>query len=172
MTRTAMTKRCFAGGLAACALLLTSAALAKAHDYAVGALKISHPWARPTPNGASTAAGYLTVSNAGATPDRLVAVSSPAAQTVQIHQDSMAGGIMRMRPIPDGVLVPAHGVVTLAPGGYHLMFFTPKRPFKIGDRAPVTLRFEHAGALRVKLTVEEPAIGAGAMSGMDMPGMR
>ena len=78
---------------------------------------------------------------------------------------------MRMRAVPEGLAIPAHGSVTLGPGGYHLMFFGPKVPFKVGDRIPTSLHFEHAGTIRVDLSVEQPAMGGGAMSGMTMPGM-
>jgi len=52
---------------------------ARAADYDVGAIHITQPWTRATPKGASAAAGYMTVSNRGTTPDRLTCVSSEAA---------------------------------------------------------------------------------------------
>jgi copper(I)-binding protein len=159
--------------LAACLLsLCLSAPGALARDYAVGPLKIVHPWSRPTPPGARTAAGYLTIDNTGSAADRLIGVDSPAADKVEIHQESMTGGIMRMRAVSDGVLAPAHGAVKLAPGGYHLMFIGPKHPFRAGERIPVTLRFARAGAASVELTVETPAADGAPMGAMNMPGMR
>jgi periplasmic copper chaperone A len=165
-----VTKPLFAGALVACALVLsTTATVAVARDYAVGALKITHPWSRPTPPGAPTAAGYLTIVNTGKTADRLIGVSTTAADKVEIHQMSMAGGVMTMRPVQDGLAAPARGSVSLAPGGYHLMFVGPKRPFRAGDRIPVNLRFERAGVVNVELVVESPSLGAGSMPGMAMP---
>jgi hypothetical protein len=167
-----MTQSRFAGRVAACVLALSFVAgSAQARDYVSGALKISHPWSRPTPPGAPTAAGYLTIVNTGDVPDRLVGAASPAAESVDLHRESMVGGIMSMRPVLDGLVVPAHGSAKLAPGGYHLMIISPKRPFRAGDRIPVTLRFERAGAVGVDLSVEQPDMGGGSMPGMAMPGM-
>ena len=45
--------------------LFAAASLAHAHGYAVGELKIDHPWARATPGAAKNGAAYLTVSNTG-----------------------------------------------------------------------------------------------------------
>jgi len=131
-------------------------------------LKILHAWSQPTPPGASTAVGYLTIVNPGRSPDRLLQLDSPAANSVSVHLMSMAGGIMRMRPVQGGLAVPASGKVVLAPDGYHLMFVGLKRPFMAGDHIPLTLIFQKAGAVRSELEVEAPA---GGMPGMDMPGM-
>ena len=50
----------FAGALALAAIQLATAA--SAADYDVGSIHITQPWARATPKGASSGAGYLTVS--------------------------------------------------------------------------------------------------------------
>jgi copper(I)-binding protein len=146
---------------------LSSAAYAR--DYAVGPLKIVHPWSRPTPPSAMTAVGYLTVVNTGSAPDRLVAGSTPAAGALEIHQSSDTGGVMRMRAVAGGVSIPAGGTVTFGPDGYHLMLVGPKRPFKAGDHVPVSLVFEHAGTVKLDLDVEAP--GGGGVPGLAKPGM-
>ena len=61
---------------------------------------------------------------------------------------------MRMRPVAH-FTVPADGVVSLTPGGFHLMFMELPAPFVAGETVPVTLTFEHAGAVNVNLTVRE-----------------
>jgi hypothetical protein len=168
-----MLKLNFAGRLAICAFVLCVASTpAMARDYAIGALRISHLWSRPTPPGAPTAVGYLTIKNTGDSADRLIGGSTPDATKLEIHQMSMNGGIMTMRPVQGGIAVPAHGSVSLAPEGYHLMFVGPKRQFKIGDHIPASLRFERAGRVDVAFAVEQPSPTAGAMSGMTMPASR
>ena len=42
------------------------------HDVTIGSLKISAPWARATPKGASVGGGYMKITNTGTEPDRLV----------------------------------------------------------------------------------------------------
>jgi hypothetical protein len=129
------------------------------HEVAAG-IEIVNPWAAPTPGGVDVSAGYLIVRNGGAEADTLNAVSSPRAASVEIHEMSMDGAIMRMRAVEGGLAIPAHGEVTLEPGGYHLMFMGVTQPFAEGEEIPVTLTFEHAGVIEVTLPV-----GAGAVHG-------
>jgi len=124
-----------------------------------GNLEIERPWTRATPPGASVAGGFASVRNGGAEADKLVGASSPAADHVELHVMSMQDGVMRMRQVPS-FQVPAHGELTLKPGGNHLMFFGLKNPFKPGEKVPVKLRFEKAGEVEVQLDVG--AMGASA----------
>jgi len=133
-------------------LALTALGLAPAAQ-AAGVIAVTAAWSRPTPPGAPTAVGYLTITNHGHAPDRLMSEDSPAAGTVSLHQMSMAGGIMRMRPVAGGLDVAPGAPVTLDPNGDHLMFEGLKRPFKSGDQVPLTLHFQHAGVVRVLLVV-------------------
>ncbi len=132
------------------ALLLTNAAQAKDGVTVAGA------WSRPTPPGAPTAVGYLTVFNHGRQPDRLLSAESPAAASVTLHSMSMTGGIMRMRPVVGGLEIAPGASLSLDPNGDHLMFEGLKHAFKAGDQTPVVLHFQHAGAVKVRF-----AVGAG-----------
>ncbi len=115
-------------------------------------LEVREPWAAPTPGGVDVSAGYFTIANGGPA-DTLVAVSSPRAASVMIHEMSMDGGIMRMRNVEGGLAIPAQGVATLAPGGGHLMFMGVSQPFVEGEEIPVTLTFANAGVREVNLPV-------------------
>jgi copper(I)-binding protein len=138
--------------------LLLMAAPAAAHDYKLGALEIGHPWARATPPTAPTGGGFLSVRNTGTTPDRLISASSPAAESVQVHEMKMEGSVMRMRELAGGLEIAPGATVTLAPGGLHLMMMGLKAPLKQGERVPLTLVFEKAGKIDVELAVV--ALGA------------
>jgi copper(I)-binding protein len=145
-------KNVLLSALAASLALLPSLALAG--DYKLGALEIGQPWSRATPPTAPTAGGFLTITNAGATPDRLVAARTTAAEQAQVHQMKMEGNVMRMRELDHGLDVPAGATVALTPGGYHLMLIGLKAPLKTGMRVPVTLVFEKAGSIDVELDVQ------------------
>jgi copper(I)-binding protein len=80
---------------------------------------------------------------------------------------SMAGGVMRMRPVEGGLPIPAHGEIKLDPSGDHLMFIGLKRPFKAGEHVPVTLTFARAGPTPAMLEVKA---ADNAMPGMNMGG--
>jgi len=134
---------------------------ANAAEFKAGDIAIEAPWSRATPGGAKVGAGYLTITNAGVTPDRLVSATADIAERAEIHEMSMTDGMMKMRKVPDGVKVPAGGSVTLAPQGYHLMFFGLKKPLKEGEAFAGTLTFEKAGS--VPATFEVRGVGAAAL---------
>lgn len=124
-----------------------------AHDYKLGALEISQPWARATAPTAPAGGGYLSITNKGPTPDRLVSVRSPAADKIEVHEMKMDGNIMRMREVEHGLEIAPGATVKLAPGGFHLMMMGLKGPLKQGTRVPLTLTFEKAGSIDVELAV-------------------
>lgn len=139
--------------LAAFALVLALTGSAVAHSYKLGSLEIGHPWARATPPTAPAGGGFLTITNTGTTPDRLIAVRTPVASSAQVHEMKMEGNVMRMREVDGGLAIPPGATVTLAPGGLHLMLMGLKAPFKQGEKVPVTLVFEKAGSIDVELAV-------------------
>ncbi len=120
---------------------------------AVAGIEIVDPWAAPTPGGVDVSAGYLTIRNGGAESDTLISVSSPRAASVEIHEMSMDGAVMRMRAVEDGLAIPPDGEVALEPGGYHLMFTGVTQPFAVGEEIPVTLTFANAGVVELSLPV-------------------
>lgn len=133
-------------------LLLTG--VAAGHEFSIGDLVITHPWARTTATASVPGVGYLVVENTGADDDRLLAAHSPAAARVELHRTEIEDGIARMRPALEGVALPAGTIVELGPGGYHLMLMGLAEPLAAGQRVPLTLRFERAGEVAVELAVE------------------
>lgn len=162
MTRKSITRRAAAASLAA--LLSALMPYASAHDFKLGALRIDHPYATPTPPGAANGAAYLRgIRNTGDQPDRLVGASTPAARMVEIHRSVIdAQNVMRMRAI-DGITLPPKAELQLRHGGeHHLMLIDLKQPLKDGDRFPMTLRFEKTGEREVMVWVQTPRGAAGA----------
>lgn len=159
-----------------CATLLALAGLpAQAGDATAGDLVVTQAWTRATPGGAKIAGGYLTLQNKGSSPDRLIGASGENIGKVEVHEMAMNNGVMTMRPLDKGLAVEPGKTVKLAPGGYHLMLMDLKRPFKQGDKVPLTLEFEKAGKVALSLDVE--AVGAqapagGSASGHDHSGMK
>jgi len=156
--------------LATVALLLAAASPAFAQAAGAPAIQVEQPWARATPAGAQTGAAYLTLDNKSGSADRLTGASSDVAASVQIHEMTVVGGVMRMRQLADGLPIPAGGTVELKPGSYHVMLIGLKKPLAAGDTFPLTLTFEKAGTISV--TVPVKAMGAtqdgkpGGMKGM------
>ena len=139
--------------LALAALFAVLAIPALALDYKLGAIEIGQPWTRATPPTAPTGGGFLSITNKGTTPDRLIAVKSPAADKVEIHEMKMDGNVMRMRELEKGIEIPPGATVELKPGGLHIMFMGLKAPFAKDAKVPATLVFEKAGSIDVELQV-------------------
>ena len=119
---------------------------------AMAQVTVTDAWTRATAPGAKIAAGYMTIRNAGKTPDKLVSASSPAAEKVEPHITVKEGDIFRMREVK-GYDIPAGGSFELKPGGAHLMLMNVGAPLKEGDKVPLTLRFERAGEVKTVLQV-------------------
>ncbi len=150
-------RRSLASMLAAMALVIAAWPSA-AHDFKLGPLRIDHPYAIPTPPGATTGAAYLRgIRNTGDQGDRLIGASTPASRAVEIHRSAIdAQNVMRMRAV-DGIALPPQGETRLGHGGeYHLMLVNLSAPLKNGDRFPMTLRFERAGEREVMVWVQQP----------------
>src|SRR6201986_4348236 len=107
--------------------------------FKLGDLTVTSPWTRATPGGAKIAGGYLKITNNGTTPDRFVGAKSEPTDHVEIHEMSMSDGVMKMRPLPNGLEIRPGETVELKSGGYHLMFMDIKQPLKAGDTFNATL---------------------------------
>ncbi len=142
------------------AITLTLAAIfITAGGASASSIMIIEAYARAsaTPTAAAGAA-YVSVMNHAAEADTLVSAATPAARTADIHMTENADGVMRMKAA--GPLeIPAMGTLEMKPGGYHIMFMGLKQPLKEGDTLDVTLTFEKAGQVVVKVPVGGVAEG-------------
>jgi copper(I)-binding protein len=108
---------------------------------AADTLSVRDAWIRDAPPTAPSRAGYATLVNSGDAPLRLVGASSPCFAEVEMHEMSMAGGVMRMRAL-DGVDIAPGATVAFAPGGNHFMMLKPMRALAAGETCRVELRFD------------------------------
>jgi len=145
--------------------LVAACAPARPVAYSAGKIEIAEPFSRPAAAGAN-GAGFFALTNGNDGPDRLLRVESPVARTVQIHETSTDGGVMRMRELPAGVPLKAGETMVFKPGGKHVMLIGLVQPLKAGDKVPATLVFEKAGRAPVELTVR----GGAAAGGMEHHG--
>ena len=76
----------------------------------------------------------------------------------------MDDGVMIMRPMADGIEIPAGETVELKPGGLHIMFMALKEQLVEGETRKAKLVFEKAGEIEVEFSVEK--IGAKQPAGM------
>ncbi len=144
---------------------LFAATPAAAHEVKFAGFTIEHPWARASAGPARNSAAFMTIHNSGEA-DRLIAASGDVAARVELHTHLMEGDVMKMRQV-EAVDVPAGGMATLQPGGFHVMLIGLKQPLKEGDSFPLTLTFEKAGEVTLEVAVE----AIGSMGGMQHNGM-
>ena len=136
----------------AAALVFSTAALAT--DYTAGSVKITAPWTRVPPPSAKVAGGFMTLTNTGTQPDRLLGGSSPVAGRIEVHEMTLDGGMMKMRELDKGLEIKPGQTVELKPGSYHIMFMDLKEPPKEGSTVKGTLVFEKAGPVQIEYKVE------------------
>ncbi len=98
------------------------------------------------------AAAYFTL-NAGPVDDRLMSVSTPLAIRAEMHDMQVAGGMMKMTPLDDGVAVKAGTVLTFATGGKHVMLFDVSPKVTPGSKMPLTLTFASGATLETQAEV-------------------
>ncbi len=137
--------------VAALASLATAVPLA-AHEEKTAHITLVHPWSRPAPQGQNGVI-YLEIRNDGEVDDRLIGVSTPLAEKVELHRSTMEDGIHRMEKV-ESVAVPAGGTVELAPGGLHVMLVKLKFMLMAEETIPVTFTFEQAGDITATFAVE------------------
>lgn len=137
---------------AVAALTFTGAVQA---DDVTGKIMITDPYMRSSMMAAETGAAFMLLENHSDADDRLISASSDIAERVELHTHiEDANGVMQMREVEDGFVVPAGGMHVLERGGDHVMFLGLKQPLADGDTVSLTLTFETAGDVVVEVPVD------------------
>ena len=123
---------------------------------------VSNAWIRATMPGQEVAGAFMNIQSDVAA--KLVAATSPATPQVEVHEMKMDGNMMRMREVRS-IDLPKNSVVSLKPGGYHIMLMKLKKPINAGDKVSLTLIVETADK-REKISIDaiarSPMDGAGS----------
>ena len=135
--------------------LITISNSVLAHEYKIGKLEIDHSYIRAT-TGTNVSAGFMTIENEGDQPDKLLSVTNVSfAKQVEIHETTMDNNVMKMRPLNQGLTIPAKSKVQLKPGSYHIMFMGLKEPIIYDKKYRATLNFEQSGSITVEFEGEK-----------------
>lgn len=105
-------------------------------------LQVHDAWVRQTSATRTVSSGYLRIENHTAAAVALIRVEVDGARNAEVHTVVEDNGRTIMKPLAR-LSVPAHGSVTLAPGGTHLMVTDVTRPFQVGSRVRLTLTFDN-----------------------------
>ncbi|WP_419729470.1 copper chaperone PCu(A)C [Lichenicola sp.] len=104
------------------------------------ALVLTDPWIR-TILPSLPASGYFTLANQTDQDATLIGASSPGCGMLMLNRTERHGDNDAMVDV-DAVTIPAHGSVSFAPGGYHLMCMDAAASMQPGSRILITLRFK------------------------------
>jgi copper(I)-binding protein len=138
--------RFFTAAVAATLLLSTSA---------LADIVVKDPYARSSTPSSPTGAAFMGVMNTGDEDDTLIAATSDVSGRVELHTHTEdADGVMRMGEVEGGIPVPAGEMTMLKRGGFHVMFMGLNGPLVQDAEIDVTLTFEKAGEMQIKIPVD------------------
>lgn len=120
--------------------------------YATSAITVTDGYVKASIPGSDVTASYMTLSNTSDKAITLQKVSSTISDRIEIHEHSMADGMMRMREV-DEIIIKAHSNVVLQPSGLHLMIFSLKHPVKEKSVISLTLYFANDTEVKIQLPV-------------------
>jgi copper(I)-binding protein len=118
-------------------------------------LQVSDPWVRESNPARNITSGFMTLTNPTGNAMTIVAVASPAAKIVEMHEMKTIEGMMSMRRT-EKIVIPPRGTVKLEPGGMHLMLIDLVRPVKDGEEVTFVLTLEGGTKVAVKAAVKNP----------------
>lgn len=124
-------------------------------SYALG-IQAEHAWSRATVAGQTMGGIFLEVHNANSQDVTLISAVTPIAERAELHTHINDHGVMRMRAVEGGVVIPARQTVSFQPGGYHIMLFGLKKALTDSMSFPVTLHFQQEKPITITVTVRKP----------------
>ncbi|GJM15756.1 MAG: hypothetical protein DHS20C13_10830 [Thermodesulfobacteriota bacterium] len=122
---------------------------------AEGDIAINDAWVREVPPGSSVSAIYMTIQSNGDEDDKLVSMSSKAAESAELHTskvDSNGVATMEMIEVLD---IPSNNSIDFQPGGMHIMLIGLKESLVGKDSVNLKLVFEKAGEVMIEVPVKK-----------------
>ena len=129
---------------------LVLAALVVASGFAQASVTATDAWVRGTVPAQKTTGAFVTLQSSEES--KLVSVTSPAAQSAEIHASEQKQGVMHMHAV-DAIALPAGQRVELKPGGLHIMLVGLTRALGAGDTVPLMFTFQDGKGKRTRIEV-------------------
>lgn len=119
---------------------------------------IADAWVKSADEGMTAAFGELR--NTGSDDVTVVSVQTEASSMLELHETvENDAGQMVMREREGGFLIPAGGLLTLEPGGNHIMLIDLTGPLLAGEEVTFTLTFSDRSTLVFAAVVKDFAGG-------------
>jgi branched-chain amino acid transport system substrate-binding protein len=107
---------------------------------------------------------FMEITNNSDADVTLVGGATDVANIVEIHENIMENDVMKMRPLVDGLVIPAGETVVLQPGGYHVMLVDVVSNLVVGEAFDTTLNFEGTDSVTLAVPISEDAVAEGEFS--------
>jgi periplasmic copper chaperone A len=147
-------------GVAACGGSQPPAAVVASGSSSVKAasvITIKDQWVKTADS--EMTATFGTLVNSGSSPIKIVSAKTSASDRTELHEVTGMGDSMTMRPVADGLTVPAGGTLELKPGSFHIMIMNLKDPIESGDEVDVRLTFADGSTRDYQALAKETAAG-------------
>lgn len=115
-------------------------------------ISFTKPWIRLLPPNMMHTAAYVAINNSSDQADELLAVWSPAINSMSVHQTKQVNGLLKMLAAED-TTIPANGQLVMQPGGYHMMLMGLDKPLVENDTILICFKFKHAGIVHVNFPI-------------------
>jgi copper(I)-binding protein len=116
-------------------------------------IEVKDAYVRATPPGLPNSAAFMSVENNTDKDISIIKATSEVSKVVELHTHSMKDGVMKMYQVPK-IDVPAKGVTTLKPGGFHVMLIGLHKPLKVGEEVTLTLEFSNGESKTITAPVK------------------
>ncbi len=148
--------------------VFAAAALAVAHTLAHSAESgwVEDAWIEEGPRDVPVLAGYATIRNPTARTARLLNVSSPRAERIEIHRSEITENTATMTRVGE-LPIPPGGEIRFTPAGHHLMIYGVAPPPAAGEKLPLVFEFDEGRKLTVQAVVRRSESPAGAAEDSD-----
>lgn len=115
-------------------------------------IEVKQGFIRETIPGTSISSAYMTIHNTSSEAITLTGASSLVSKRLELHEHSMANGMMKMRQV-ENIVIPGNSEIVLKPSGLHVMIFDLIEPLKDQDKVLINLIFEDESIKPVTLPV-------------------
>ena len=118
---------------------------ARACEYFSATLRVLHPWAHATPEGADSVRVSMRLDNVSRD-DRLIGADTPVARTVALRDPTGEA--------TSGLPIPAGEDTVLGEDGAQLLLLQLTQPLELGRSYPLKLVFEQGGTVNATLNID------------------
>lgn len=129
--------------------LLMSTSLAQAAD-----LTIDNAMARAVPPTAKMSAAFMTLTNNANTDLAVLSAESSVAKAVELHNNTMTDGKMKMRQV-NQIDLPANQTTELKPGGLHVMLIGLNKALVEGETIDLKLNFSDGSSEALEIPIQQ-----------------